>query len=229
MRVPLSDILHLYKQAGWQRFLLAMENTDEATLQLIRKGGATSTDRTAIRLLRQHGILSIATLVVGFEEETDRDHWRGLRQLLSYDPDQIQILYVTPHRWTPYYRLAAERRVIQTDRRRWTTSTRSLRRGTCRAGACFSGSSSRSSSSRRARRRWGECSFTRITACDTRYAGTRPWASSTTGGRSPARRLAFWGAPQDAAEEAMVTLALCSADLEAARTDDGFRENMEPF
>jgi anaerobic magnesium-protoporphyrin IX monomethyl ester cyclase len=55
---------------------------------------------------------------VGFEE-TDVDHWRGLRQLPSYDPDQVQSLYVTPHRWTPYFRLAAERRVIQTDRRRW--------------------------------------------------------------------------------------------------------------
>ena len=114
-----ADILHLYKKAGWQRFLLGMESTDEKTLELIRKGGATTIDREAIRLLRQHGILSMATWVVGFEEETDSDHWRGLRQLLSYDPDQIQMLYVTPLRWTPYFRLAAQRRVIQPDRRRW--------------------------------------------------------------------------------------------------------------
>ena len=114
-----ADILHLYKQAGWARFLLGLESTDEKTLELIRKGAATTTDREAIRLMRQHGILSMATWVVGFEEETDRDHWRGLRQLLSYDPDQVQLLYVTPHRWTPYFKLAADRRVIQTDRRRW--------------------------------------------------------------------------------------------------------------
>ena len=114
-----ADILHLYKRAGWTRFLLGLESTDEATLARIRKGGATTTDREAIRLLRRHGILSMATWVVGFEEETDRDYWRGLRQLLSYDPDQIQMLYVTPHRWTPYFSIAANRRVIQTDRRRW--------------------------------------------------------------------------------------------------------------
>jgi len=114
-----ADILHLYKQAGWERFLLGLENTDERTLELIRKGATGSTDREAIRLLRRHGILSMATWVVGFEEETDRDHWRGLRRLLAYDPDQIQMLYVTPHRWTPYFALAADRRVIQTDRRRW--------------------------------------------------------------------------------------------------------------
>jgi anaerobic magnesium-protoporphyrin IX monomethyl ester cyclase len=114
-----ADILHLYKQAGWQRFLLGMENTDEKTLELIRKGATTATDREAIRLMRKYGILSMATWVIGFEEETDRDHWRGLRQLITYDPDQIQMLYVTPHRWTPYFKLAAGRRVIQTDRRRW--------------------------------------------------------------------------------------------------------------
>ena len=89
-----ADILHLYKKAGWQRFLLGMENTDEKTLELIRKGATTTTDREAIRLMRQHGILSMATWVVGFEEETDRDHWRGLRQLLVLrsrpDPDALR-------------------------------------------------------------------------------------------------------------------------------------------
>ncbi len=114
-----ADILHLYKKAGWARFLLGMETTDEKTLDLIRKGTTTTIDREAIRLMRQHGILSMATWVVGFEEDTDRDHWRGLRQLLSYDPDQIQMLYVTPHRWTPYFKLAVDRQVIQTDQRRW--------------------------------------------------------------------------------------------------------------
>jgi len=114
-----ADILHLYKKAGWQRFLLGMENTDEATLALIRKGAATAIDREAIRLLRAHGILSMATWVVGFEEETNADHWRGLRQLLSYDPDQIQMLYVTPHRWTPFFRIAADRTVIQANRSKW--------------------------------------------------------------------------------------------------------------
>jgi anaerobic magnesium-protoporphyrin IX monomethyl ester cyclase len=40
-----ADILHLYKQAGWQRFLLGLENTDARTLELIRKGATPSTDR----------------------------------------------------------------------------------------------------------------------------------------------------------------------------------------
>lgn len=114
-----ADFLHLYKAAGFERFLMGMENTDEATLELIRKGGATSTDREAIRLLRKHNILSMATWVAGFHEEGWRDLLRGLRQLISYDPDQIQALYVTPHRWTPYYRIAEGRTIVQDDLTRW--------------------------------------------------------------------------------------------------------------
>lgn len=114
-----ADILHLYRKAGVERFLLGVENTDEATLEKVRKGATTTTDREAIRLLRKHGILSLVTWVTDFEEVTDADFLRTMRQLLSYDPDQIMPLYVTPHRWTPFYRSAAQRRVIQPDQRCW--------------------------------------------------------------------------------------------------------------
>ena len=107
-----AEFLHLYKQAGFERFLMGTEDTDEDTLKLIRKGGATSTDRDAIRLLREHNILSMATWVAGFVDQTDRDMWHSLRRLIAYDPDQIQALYVTPHRWTPYYREAENREVV---------------------------------------------------------------------------------------------------------------------
>lgn len=114
-----ADLLPLYKRAGVARFLLGVESTDEATLQKIRKDSRQATDREAIRLLRRHGILSMVGWVAGFEEETDRDLWRALRQLVAYDPDQIQMLHATPHRWTPFFRRAAGRRVIQADLGRW--------------------------------------------------------------------------------------------------------------
>lgn len=98
-----ADILHLYRKAGFARLLIGMEHTDELTLEKVRKGGATATDREAIRLLRANGILSLASYVVGFEDERDRDYLRAFRQLLDYDPDQIITLYVMPHRWTPLF------------------------------------------------------------------------------------------------------------------------------
>jgi anaerobic magnesium-protoporphyrin IX monomethyl ester cyclase len=114
-----ADILHLYKKAGVARFLLGMESTDERTLEKIQKDSHASTDREAIRLLRKNGILSMVAYATGFQEETDADYFRTLRQIVSYDPDQIQALYVTPHRWTPLAQMESGRRVIQMDLRKW--------------------------------------------------------------------------------------------------------------
>lgn len=114
-----ADILHLYRKAGVVRLLLGIESYDEATLDTIRKDASPRDDQEAIRLLRRHGVISMATYVIGFEEETDRDYWRSLRQLLRYDPDQIQLLYVTPHRWTSYFASVGHREVVQADTRLW--------------------------------------------------------------------------------------------------------------
>ncbi|MBQ6655991.1 MAG: cobalamin-dependent protein [Ottowia sp.] len=111
--------LHLYRQAGFERFLLGLESYDEAVLARIQKGSDTREDARAIQLLRQHGILSMATLGVGFGDERFADFWRTLRSLLRYDPDQIQFMYATPHRWTPYYKQVQERAICQRDQRKW--------------------------------------------------------------------------------------------------------------
>ena len=61
----------------------------------------------------------MAAWVAGFAQEKDSDYWRTLRQLLAYDPDQIQALYATPHSWTPFALQEAKHHVIQTDLSRW--------------------------------------------------------------------------------------------------------------
>ncbi len=114
-----ADFLHLYKQAGFERFLLGIENYDEVVLEKIKKAGTISKDKEAIQLLRKHGILSMATYVVGFGEEKTKDFYNSLKQLLSYDPDQVQLLYVTPHKWTPYFEDVKEKDIILTDQRKW--------------------------------------------------------------------------------------------------------------
>ncbi|RWC93679.1 MAG: magnesium-protoporphyrin IX monomethyl ester anaerobic oxidative cyclase [Mesorhizobium sp.] len=213
-----ADILHLYRKAGIIRWLLGMENTDEETLSLIRKGGSTASDREAIRLLRQHGILSMATWVAGFEDEGFRDLWRGFRQLIAYDPDQIQALYVTPHRWTPFFRIAKDRRVIQSDVRLWDYKHQVLRMTRLKPWMLFFSVKlielavqSRPKAlarilfhrdpEQRHSMRW----YTKM--------GRRVWFCEVWGFLARDRRVTdgptlaeFWGAPQDAEEESMVVM-----------------------
>jgi anaerobic magnesium-protoporphyrin IX monomethyl ester cyclase len=114
-----ADILHLYKLAGFECFLMGMETTDAETMRKIRKGSTTREDLEAVRLLRRHGILSMVGHVVGFEQERMRDYWRALRQILLYDPDLINAMYVTPHAWTPFYRENLDRAVVEENRSKW--------------------------------------------------------------------------------------------------------------
>lgn len=133
------DILHLYKKAGLIRFLLGIESYDEKTLRLIRKGAQPSADQEAIALLRKHGIVSMATLVVGFKEERGKTCLTTLRSLLQYDPDQINLMYATPHRWTRFYATVADRQVCNAIPACGITNTRCWPRPACRFGGCLPG------------------------------------------------------------------------------------------
>jgi radical SAM superfamily enzyme YgiQ (UPF0313 family) len=81
--------------------------------------GSITHDKEAIQLLRRHHILSMAPYVVGFEEETTKDFYQSVHYLLAYDPDQVQLLYVTPHKWTPYFEEMRDRPLIQLDQTKW--------------------------------------------------------------------------------------------------------------
>jgi anaerobic magnesium-protoporphyrin IX monomethyl ester cyclase len=61
----------------------------------------------------------MATYVIGFGEETLSSFCNSLRQLLHYDPDQVQLLYVTPHKWTPYFEEIKDKRILQPDQTKW--------------------------------------------------------------------------------------------------------------
>ena len=114
-----AEFLHLYKRAGIECVLMGMETTDPETIARIRKGSTTRDDLEAIRLLRKHGILSMVGHIVGFEQETFRDYWRALKQLVLYDPDLLNAMYVTPHRWTGFYKENMQRQLIEPDQARW--------------------------------------------------------------------------------------------------------------
>ena len=115
-----ADILPLYRQAGMACVLMGIETTDPATIARIRKGSTTREDQLAVRLLREHGILSMVGHIVGFEEERSSSHWNALKQLLAYDPDLLNAMYVTPHRWTAVHTENDRTRgVIQADQAKW--------------------------------------------------------------------------------------------------------------
>ncbi len=114
-----ADLLPLMKKAGMICVLMGIETTDPETLMSIRKGSTIREDQKAVALLRQHGILSMLGHIVGFEEERFSDYARATRQISLYDPDLVNAMYVTPHRWSDWAADNGSRRVIQTDPSKW--------------------------------------------------------------------------------------------------------------
>jgi anaerobic magnesium-protoporphyrin IX monomethyl ester cyclase len=114
-----ADILPLYKAAGFECFIIGLETTDPSLLESIRKGSTTTVDQQAIALLRRHDMLSMVTQIFGLREERWRDYWQSWQRLRLYDPDMLNGMFMTPHRWTPFYREIANRKVVEPDHARW--------------------------------------------------------------------------------------------------------------
>jgi anaerobic magnesium-protoporphyrin IX monomethyl ester cyclase len=127
------------------------------------------------------------------------------------------MLYVTPHRWTPFFRLAIHRRVIQTDQSRWdykhqVLATRHMAPWRLLLWVKFieavlqlrPKALLRVLAHRDSKLRHGMRWYTRM--------GRRVWPHEMFGFLFRDRRVAngpslsdFWGPPQDSEEEAMMS------------------------
>jgi anaerobic magnesium-protoporphyrin IX monomethyl ester cyclase len=114
-----KEILHLYKKAGIECVLMGIETTNASTMEQIRKGSTQQKDFQAIQLLRNHRILSMVGCIFGFNNESYSDYLTTLRHLYHYDPDLVNAMFVTPHRWTGFYAENALRPVIEQDLEKW--------------------------------------------------------------------------------------------------------------
>ncbi len=114
-----ADILPLYREAGILYILLGIETTSPEVIRKIRKGSSVQEDFRGIHLLRKHRIYSIMGHIVGFEEETWKDFRTAYEQFSLYDGDYLNVMYVTPHRWTQFAAENCSRKIVQLDQSKW--------------------------------------------------------------------------------------------------------------
>lgn len=95
-------ILTKYRQAGIIHIYVGLEATDQPTLDLINKDLTTDVSKAALRLIREHGMLSETSFVLGFPHETEETVAETLRLAKHFDPDMAHFLCITP--W-PYAEL----------------------------------------------------------------------------------------------------------------------------
>lgn len=115
-----ADILHLYKAAGIDYIVMGVESLKDNVIADIRKNNPFAVSKEAVRLLRQHDILSLTNIIYGLEEEswkTIREKFRNLQEL---DSDVLNACYLMPHFWTAQGRTVKPHQVIQSDLNKWS-------------------------------------------------------------------------------------------------------------
>ena len=101
--------LHKYRQAGIVHVYVGLEATEQETLDRVRKGSSVEEGRESLALIREHGMLSETSFVLGFPEETEENVRNTLETARYFDPDMAHFLAITPWPYSELYNEVKDR------------------------------------------------------------------------------------------------------------------------
>jgi anaerobic magnesium-protoporphyrin IX monomethyl ester cyclase len=104
-----ADLLHKYRDAGIIHIYLGAESSDDTTLNSLNKGTSVDMNKQAIDLLRDQGIMTEASFMIGFPEETTQSVDRTIDEAIRMNPDIAVFPLITPMPFTPLYKQMKER------------------------------------------------------------------------------------------------------------------------
>jgi anaerobic magnesium-protoporphyrin IX monomethyl ester cyclase len=85
-----------YRRAGIVHVYVGLEATEQETLDRIDKNSTVEEGRESLRLIREYGMLSETSFVLGFPEETEESVRRTLKTARRFNPDMAHFLAITP-------------------------------------------------------------------------------------------------------------------------------------
>jgi anaerobic magnesium-protoporphyrin IX monomethyl ester cyclase len=104
-----EDILDKYSAAGIMHMYVGAESSSDETLNSLNKGASVDMNKRAIDLLRAHGIMTEASFMIGFPNETTATVDRTISEAIRLNPDIAVFPLITPMPFTPLYREMKDR------------------------------------------------------------------------------------------------------------------------
>ncbi|MCX5871946.1 MAG: radical SAM protein [Deltaproteobacteria bacterium] len=98
-----KTLVRKMRDANFKRVTLGVESGSPRILKSIRKGENNDHVKSAVRMLRDEGIMSHAFFMIGFPEETKEDIELSKRLILEAQPDHVEINMVTPYPGTDLF------------------------------------------------------------------------------------------------------------------------------
>ena len=97
-------ILAKYRRAGIVHVYVGLEATRQDVLDRISKQASVEEGRDAVRLIREYGMLSETSFVLGFPDETEETVRQTLEVARFFDPDMAHFIAITPWPYADIYR-----------------------------------------------------------------------------------------------------------------------------
>ena len=98
------EILWKYRKAGVIHVSVGLEGKDQERLDSLKKGMDLGQARVALDLLREHGIVSEVSFLLGFPDETPQSVALTLKFAQALNPDNANFLALTPWPYSELYR-----------------------------------------------------------------------------------------------------------------------------
>jgi anaerobic magnesium-protoporphyrin IX monomethyl ester cyclase len=102
-----------YRKAGIVHVYVGLEATEQATLDRIHKNASVEEGRESLQLIREYGMLSETSFVLGFPEETHESVRRTLESARYFNPDMAHFLAITPWPYSDLYHEVKDRIVVK--------------------------------------------------------------------------------------------------------------------
>ncbi|MBI5208415.1 MAG: cobalamin B12-binding domain-containing protein [Elusimicrobia bacterium] len=99
-----EDLMPKYLRAGFVHVYIGVEATSQETLDLIRKDLRVETCKRSIEILREHGMITETSFILGFLHETQETVARTLELSRWYNPDFAHYLALTPWPYSDLFR-----------------------------------------------------------------------------------------------------------------------------
>jgi len=97
------DILPKYRKAGIIHIYVGTEATEQRTLDLLKKDLSIEESKEALRLCREHNIITETSMILGFPDDTPESVNRTIELAREYNPDFAHFLAIAPWPYSDIY------------------------------------------------------------------------------------------------------------------------------
>jgi anaerobic magnesium-protoporphyrin IX monomethyl ester cyclase len=98
-----KDIIGKYRKAGIVYISIGIDAASQATIDVVGKDAGRDEAKHALDLIHEHGIVSEASFMLGFPDESSASVKRTFQLAQHYNPDNANFLAVTPWPYADMY------------------------------------------------------------------------------------------------------------------------------